>query len=375
MLALLIAIVFFLVYGSLYPWDFRPPPSPALDILLHSGGVTLDRFIIRDIIVNIAIYVPVGLVGASVFRRSRFRFLWPVLLGAALSFSIELIQAWTPTRDPSLVDFASNFTGAAVGVIAASLVDLTVLSRFAVRAGTARPQHSAMSALGLWVAAMTFPFFPVLGRTVLYQKIRAAYYVPFSLVTMVSFAAMWFAAGRIGLKAWPRAPRWWLFIAALLTGGQLFIVGRQPLPAEMAGAIIGAIVFTGVGTRMGAAGFAAWLFLAAILLRGLMPFHPSPLPQDFSWIPFRASLESDWQQGIATLLDKAFWYFAAVWLVHDSGVRLRTSAMWVAQLLAAIEIAQIWLPGRTPEITDPLLALAAGATIWLLHDQPVYQPL
>jgi VanZ family protein len=49
--------------------------------------------------------------------------------------------------------------------------------------------------------------------------------------------------------------------------------------------------------------------------------------------------------------------------------------MWVAQLLAAIEIAQIWLPGRTPEITDPLLALAAGATIWLLHDQPVYQPL
>jgi VanZ family protein len=233
-----------------------------------------------------------------------------------------------------------------------------------------------MSALGLWVAAMTFPFFPVLGRTVLYQKIRAVNYAPFSLVTMVSFAAMWFAAGRISLKAWPHARRWWLFIAAvLLIGGQLFIVGRQPLPAEMAGAIIGTIVFIGVGTRMGAAGFAAWFFLAAILLRGLTPFHPSPLPQDFSWIPFRASLESDWQQGIATLLDKAFWYFAAVWLVHGSGVRLRTSAIWVAQLLGAIEIAQIWLPGRIPELTDPLLALAAGATIWLLHDQPVYQPL
>jgi VanZ family protein len=376
LLALLIAIVFFLVYGSLYPWDFRPPPSPALDILLHSGGVTLDRFIIRDIIVNIAIYVPVGLVGASVFRRSRFRFLWPVLLGAALSFSIELIQAWTPSRDPSLADVACNVTGAAVGVIAAASLDLTELFRSAVRPGTARPQHSAVTALGLWIAMMAFPFFPALGRTLLYQKIRAVYYAPFSLVTTVSFAAIWFAVGRISLKGWPHARRWWLFIAAvLLIGGQLFIVGRQPLPAEMAGAIIGTIVFIGVGTRMGAAGFAAWFFLAAILLRGLAPFHPSSLPQDFSWIPFGASLESDWQQGIATLLDKAFWYFAAVWLVHDSGVRLRTSAMWVAQLLAAIEIAQIWLPGRTPEITDPLLALAAGATIWLLHDQPVYQPL
>jgi hypothetical protein len=153
----------------------------------------------------------------------------------------------------------------------------------------------------------------------------------------------------------------------------LFIVGRQPLPAEMAGAIIGTIFFICLGTRTRAAGFAAWVFLAAILLQGLAPFHPSRFPQDFSWIPFRASLESDWQQGIAILLDKVFWYFAAVWLVHDSGVLLRTSAIWVAQLLAAIEIVQIWLPGRTPEITDPLLALAAGAAIWLLRDRPVYR--
>jgi VanZ family protein len=375
LLALLIAIIFFLIYGSLYPWDFRPPQTPVLDILLQSAGITLNRYTIRDIIVNIAIYAPLGLVGVSVFRRSRFRFLWPVLLGGALSFSIECIQAWTPARDPSLVDFACNVIGTAVGVIAAGLLRVTVLLPSAARPETARSQRSAVTALGLWVAAMAFPFFPVLGRTALYEKIRAIYHTPFALVTTASFAAMWFAAGRIGLKAWPHAPRWWLFAAALLTGGQLFITGRLPLPAEMAGAIIGTIAFICVGTRSFAAAFAAWIFLATILLRGLAPFHPSPTPQDFSWIPFRASLESDWQQAITTLLDKAFWYFAAVWLVHDSGVRLRTSAMGVAQLLAAIEIAQIWLPGRSAEITDPLLALAAGGTIWLLHDPPVYQTL
>jgi VanZ family protein len=383
--ALLIAIVFFIIYGSLYPWSFRPPPASALDILLYRAHITLDRFIIRDIIVNVAIYVPVGLVGASVFRRWPLRFLWPVLLSAALSFSIEFTQAYIPTRNPSLADFVCNVAGSVFGVIAAGLLDMTVLGRRAAVSDRMRSQRSAMTALGLWVAALTFPFFPVLGRTLLYEKLRVFYYAPFSSITVVSFAAMWFAAGRLGLKAWPHAKRqrwwqkqwtWWLFIAViLLIAGQLFIVERQPLPAEMAGAIIGTICFICVGTRAGAAGWSAWLFLAVILLRGLMPFHPSPLPQDFSWIPFRASLQSDWQPGIATLLDKAFWYFAAVWLIHDSGVHLRTSAIWVAQVLAAIEIAQIWLPGRTPEITDPLLALAAGAVIWLLHDQPVYQPI
>jgi hypothetical protein len=111
-----------------------------------------------------------------------------------------------------------------------------------------------------------------------------------------------------------------------------------------------------------------WVFAIVIILRGVAPFQFSATPQDFDWIPFRASLESDWQTGAATLLDKASWYATAVWLSRDSGVRLRTASIWVAQLLAAIEIAQIWLPGRSPEITDPLLAVAAGAVLWILGD-------
>ena len=46
-----------------------------------------------------------------------------------------------------------------------------------------------------------------------------------------------------------------------------------------------------------------------------------------------------------------------VWLLRDSGLRMRYAAAAAAIILAAIEVTQMYLPGRTPEVTDPLLAL------------------
>jgi VanZ family protein len=37
-----------------------------------------------------------------------------------------------------------------------------------------------------------------------------------------------------------------------------------------------------------------------------------------------------------------------------------------AGLLALIELAQVWIPGRSAEITDPLLALVGGVLLAIL---------
>jgi hypothetical protein len=39
-----------------------------------------------------------------------------------------------------------------------------------------------------------------------------------------------------------------------------------------------------------------------------------------------------------------------------------------------VELLQTWLPGQTAEITDPLLAIAAGGLIALFEDHPERAP-
>jgi hypothetical protein len=103
-----------------------------------------------------------------------------------------------------------------------------------------------------------------------------------------------------------------------------------------------------------------------LVLRGLSPFRFVPESAGFTWIPFVATLNADWQPAILVMLGKICYYASAIWLLRASGMRLLRAAATVAAILAGIEIAQIHLPGRTPETTDPLLALVMGFVLLIL---------
>src|SRR5262249_52364222 len=154
---------FLIVYGSLYPWDFRPAPASPLDILLASTQISLDRYALRDVAVNLILYMPLGAVADRVFRRSRLRYFWPVLIGFVLSLSVELTQIYPPPRHASLMDLVCNTAGAALGVILAGFLDLATEEPGTTRAEP-RPRPDAMTLLVMWVASLTFPLFPVFGR-------------------------------------------------------------------------------------------------------------------------------------------------------------------------------------------------------------------
>ena len=62
MLRLLLIVIAFIVYGSLYPFHFdfdRTDASPLL-ILLHAWPAKIDRFAWRDAGVNVLLYFPAG---------------------------------------------------------------------------------------------------------------------------------------------------------------------------------------------------------------------------------------------------------------------------------------------------------------------------
>jgi hypothetical protein len=152
----------------------------------------------------------------------------------------------------------------------------------------------------------------------------------------------------------------------LLLPAQILIVTLQPEPAAILGAVIAVVVVFYCGVLEGINRPLGWAFLGLLLLRGLVPFHLLAQPQDFTWIPFGASLGSSWQSGFQILIGKIFYYGTAIWLLRAGGIRLRNATVLVALVLAAIEAAQRYLPGRTPEITDPIMAVLAGLGLWAM---------
>jgi len=77
----------------------------------------------------------------------------------------------------------------------------------------------------------------------------------------------------------------------------------------------------------------------------------------------------EWQQGTIMAAEKFFWYGTAVWLLRRVRVSKPVSLALIAIILLAIEIAQIRIPGHVAEITDPLLGLAAGWSVFVLAER------
>ena len=106
--------------------------------------------------------------------------------------------------------------------------------------------------------------------------------------------------------------------------------------------------------------------LFVLIVLGLRPFHLGA-HNVFSWIPFQVLLASPWEGALVILCQKSFWYGSAVWLLFSNYGRFLRATGIVAALLASIEITQTRLPGRTPEITDPILAILLGLILWFLE--------
>jgi VanZ family protein len=361
LIGLLAFVVLLIVYGSLYPWEFEPlRDTDPLTVLLHSWDFELNRFILRDIAVNIALYLPLGFVAYLVFRRPRHR-ITPIvlaaLLGCALSCAVEMAQAMEPDRHTSLVDVATNTLGAVAGAVTALLAERS-FGPFGLRARSGRPRDaSAVALLGSFAASLLFPLFPISGRSVLRMKIAAILHGPvFDPVLLSSALASWYAAGLMLRVAGIGKSRAWISLALAPLVVQLFVIHHEPWIAIVLGAVAGALL----AAILPQAAPAAALITAMIVVRGLQPFQFGHSAQRFLWIPFGGFLAMDWAAGVALIFQKIFYYGAAVWLLRAAGVRLPTATATIAVVLACLEAAQIFIPTHTAEITDPLLALLLG---------------
>jgi VanZ family protein len=318
--------------------------------------------------VNIAIYVPLGFTAHLAFRNVRlrfFRFYGPVMLGVLLSTSVELAQLYTPNRDTSLLDLITNVAGAALGTVMA-----TLFQRMAV----GRPKHAwlvpadrgALMLVFCRAAWLVFPMFPIYGHHELVRKLLVFAHSPvFAPVAILSAAALWYVTGLLLIAAGIRHAPQLVALSILAIPAQFVIVDRQPVIGDLLGAILGFALFAWRSHSKPVTKTEAWSFVAVIVIRGLAPFQFTPVSAPFTWTPFGGMLAADWQFGVLVMLEKIFWYTTAVWMLA-SVMRLRCAIGAVTVVLAAIELAQMRLPGRVAESTDPILAILMGFVLFIL---------
>jgi VanZ family protein len=353
---LLVFVVLFIVYGTLYPFEFdfhRTVGNPVW-ILFHSWPKGLDRFTIGDSVTNLLLYMPLGFCAALAFGR---RWWAAILLGASLSASVEMLQIYDVTRTCSLSDLTFNTLGTALGAAAALLAPPRLLRRT-----FDRTKSGPLLIASCWAGYLLYPFVPLFTRLHLHNTWIRYTRAPIGPAELIACTAEWFAAALATEAVAGKLPNKLLGLALLAMPLRLVLADRYLTQSEVAGGLLALLLWAKVPKQHRAV-LGGVLMAVGILLRELAPFNFVADPQPFSWIPFAGIIEESHGSAAVIALRQAFNYGAMVWMARGFGI-VRAGTI-LAAVLMVTELIQRYLPGRQPEITDAVLALMmTGILAW-----------
>ena len=365
---LLAVIAFLIVYGSLYPFSFAAVDGAGpLELLKQFSFARTTR---SDIAANVLLYLPLGacltwLLAAQLGGLAAA--IVATLAAAALSFTVEFAQLYETRRVASLADFTYNTIGAFAGAWIALAIAATH-RRLNASALAGLLRHPVATALLLsWIGYRLAPFAPVPdpGKW-------AAAFAPLGDLARLAPAAVlpqllaWLVLVPVAERLAPGRPLGLVVVAMLLVlAGRILFAGMTLDPAEIAG-MLGALALAYPLLRLPperAASVLAAALIVLIAIQGLAPFDFQIAQDRFALVPFGESLTQYRAGNLTDMFLRCFTNGALIWLLARSGLSVLAGTAIGAGLVFSIELLQTWLPGHTAEITDPLLAIAAGGLI------------
>lgn len=296
------------------------------------------------------------------------------LMGIALSTGIELAQFYDRLRSPGMADVYGNSAGTLLGASAGA---------FLYRApplpliGTIE-WHPYIFLLAIcWLGAGLFPYLPSLDPHQYWTALQPLVSSPhLSTVDLYLQTVSWLAAGML-IEALFGADRGRLTMMLLLPAvllARVVIAENVLTPAEFLGGVAGVLLWTTVVTRLQArAVLVAVLFTGGVVLQALEPFHFLAAPRSFGWIPFLSFIDAPRETVVPSFLTKVFTYGALIWLMVRAGCRLKIAAALGGGLVLCLRFVQVYLPGRTAEITDAIMVLMLAGLMKLLDEAPAPQ--
>lgn len=357
----MLVVVLLVVYGSLFPFRYRNHEPSWADVvwLLDMGVTHLSR---SDMIGNVLLFVPYGFLAVQADVRRKAIGFWG---GVALAVVIQYVQFWFPDRDPSGVDAVLNVVGMLLGIALGHLAG-PPLHKWLLK----NPQGTDIGLFTtglmlLWLVDRWFPLVPTLDVQNLKNALKPLMdWTHIAWLDVLQHAVGWLAFLRLANYSVLRnlgLPTLWGLCGLVVAVEPLFLNNTLG-PDNLIGLSL-AILFSR-SLHRGPLSLAVLIFLlfVTIFASALEPYAFQWVG-GFAWIPFTGSLAGDPIAAIPALVEKSYWYGSLVFMLRYLGVSHRATTWSVGLTLLGLELLQQWLPGRTAEITDPLVAVALA---WLL---------
>ncbi|MEO8407022.1 MAG: VanZ family protein [Oxalobacteraceae bacterium] len=381
---LVLIFIALIVYGSLFPFSDWTVPSAALFSFLASWPPVLEK---ADLIQNVLAYAPLGLFMVSWLIDS-MRF-WSALVlatltGATLSFAMESIQQFIPSRTASTSDLAMNLLGTLAGGMAAAFLThktfsgakLIALRNRWLRTG-ALPNIGLIS-LALWALSQTSPLVPTFdiaqlrhGLSLLFHSLQTPKNLIFSQTLTYAFyiTALGLLTLTIGRNSKTIFAPFLFFIACILVL-KVLVAGRQLSLEALMGAVLAVFLLLPLRRleKKSVVSVTGIVLIAAGFTLSELSAVPELPTYAFNWIPFGGQMDS--LNGLQNILD-IFWpffalaYFARYMTLayHRAEVAVFGGITILAGLFG-LEWFQQNLPGRYGDITQVLLGISGWVIPW-----------
>lgn len=399
--------VLFIIYATTLPFDFSASGELVKGRLRGLAERPLrGARSVGDVVSNVLLFLPFGLL-LAIWRAGRGSSLGAtlvlaVLSGALLSGSVEFAQLYSPQRFSSFVDVVTNTFGSMVGAVTGWTWTERIWPVLSVRIRqllVARPMTGCALAVaaGLVVAGLS-PFDVTLKPADLKVAIEKARPIPFGppwkgpattpgpwlwareLLTWTLAGGLFAMSAREAGRSGNRA----LSLAVIAAVGLCLVIEAMHVIIPSSDVDMTSVVLALVGSAVGAAPLARstgdarrWI-MPAVLIWGLAVVLTAWRPWIFAWpqppfwkpemvVPFWSYFDSRSVADLADVIGQAMAFVPLGMLLAARSWRQSFVGVILIGIVFAtvLETGQVFVPGRTPDISD-VLSAAAGAGLGLV---------
>ena len=368
--AVLLIVILFILYGSLFPFEYRDRSYPGGPVVyLLSTWHDWDGR--GDLLSNILLYLPFGFFATCALPSripGTLRAALATIAGTAMACCVEITQFHDAGRVTTMGDVYANGIGSVLGAAAAAAIGASLRWPL-VRELAAHPTAAIL--LVMFFGYRLYPYVPMIDLHkywhALWPILRmprlppdelARYVITWLFIAVIVHSLYGF---RRFLLLFPL-----LFAAEFL--GKIMIIDNVLKLTDVVGACAAYLLW---------ALLLRWLpgrfvivilsFAAMIVAERLRPFQFLAAPRSFGWIPFGSFMRGSIGVAMQAFCQKFYEYGGLIWLLGRCGVILPIGTALTAVLLLVTSVAECWLPGRSAEITDAAMAMVIGGAFAMLR--------
>jgi VanZ family protein len=354
---------FLIVYSNTYPFHFHGH-SPILE-LIKNHGFNLGFKDPGELVVTFILYAMFGFLGIRALVKSNALAVASLLAtGLFMELLLQGSHLFIYTRVPSM----TAVIAAVLGIFSGSVMGRLDRLRFL---GGRRSNELWLTAplviACCWTISRIVPAIPSPHLSDLTHSIKDLLLVPdISFHGFAQASVAWTLFFHMISSSQQRAMKTSHCMGTVLTTFILVVMvdGRMETISTAAGGIFAMVIWAawlkGSPRRPVVLLILLWLMLT---IDGLWPFHFSAGAGEFTLLPFDGFLSNPVLAGTITLLEKLFFLGSLAWLMEETGTPWKQSTLFLLAWASLLETAQLHLPGRTFETTDPVVLLCI--TLWI----------